>query len=63
MSHDLQFAASHFFHDIDDLISALEGCLLHRDLKDQEALEIAIHDLVSAKLHLMLALVGEEVAH
>lgn len=63
MSNDSNAALAGFCFIIDRLISDVDGCKLKPDLHDLEALEMALFDLQNAKVMLLLALIGNEVAH
>lgn len=63
MGNDSNAAVAGFCFIIDRLIADIDGCRLKPDLHDAEALDMALLDLTNAKVMLLLALIGQEVAH
>lgn len=63
MNNDSNAALAGFCSIIDRLVADIDGCRLKPDLHDLEALDMALFDLTNAKVMLMLALIGDEVAH
>lgn len=58
---DVHAAVNEFCFDLDRMIANAEGLRLSPQINDVEALELAIHDLISAKAMLIDALIGTDV--
>ena len=60
---DMVAALRELTFDIDRMIGLVEGLKLSPQVKDQDALEMAMFDLINSKAMIIMALVGEEVSH